>query len=124
MSREVCLLAGEPELAVATHCLQRPIVAYKQARIPALSLSSSVIIMSQSMQCLYHKTMTAVLARRQVALDDHTACCLQVRTSLLGERTLQRVSVYGAEDYPENSPVCVLFSGAHYDTLLQVPVAK
>ena len=47
---------------------------------------------------------------------------MQVHSSLLGKR-LERVSVYGAEEYPGVLPVCVLFSGAHYDTLLQVPAA-
>ena len=51
-------------------------------------------------------------------------CCLQVRRTLLGEKTLEKVSVYGAEEYPGKTPVCVLFSGAHYDTLLQVPAAN
>ena len=46
----------------------------------------------------------------------------QVHSSLFGKH-LEKVSVYGAEEYPGVSPVCVLFSGAHYDTLLQVPAA-
>jgi hypothetical protein len=32
-----------------------------------------------------------------------------------------KVSEYGAEEYPGMAPVCVLFNGAHYDLLLQVP---
>ena len=50
--------------------------------------------------------------------------CLQVRATLLGGQTLEKVAVYGAEEYPGESPVCVLFSGAHYDTLLQVPAPR
>ncbi len=50
--------------------------------------------------------------------------CLQVRTTLLGGQTLEKVAVYGAEEYPGKSPVCMLFSGAHYDTLLQVPAPR
>ena len=46
----------------------------------------------------------------------------QVHSSLFG-KSLEKVSVYGAEEYPGVSPICVLFSGAHYDTLLQVPAA-
>lgn len=45
---------------------------------------------------------------------------LQVQSSLFG-KSLEKVSVYGAEEYPGASPVCVLFSGSHYDTLVQVP---
>ncbi|BDA45848.1 probable OVARIAN TUMOR DOMAIN-containing deubiquitinating enzyme 4 [Coccomyxa sp. Obi] len=63
---------GEPELAVAIHCIQRPIVVYKE-----------------------------------------------VKSGLLG-KDLEKVSEYGAEQYPGVSPVCLLFSGFHYDLLMQV----
>ena len=51
-----------------------------------------------------------------------TIVCMQVRSNLFG-KSLEKVSVYGADEYPGVSPVCVLFSGAHYDTLVQMPVA-
>ncbi|CAL8470555.1 g10097 [Coccomyxa elongata] len=63
---------GEPELAVAIHCIQRPIIVYKE-----------------------------------------------VKSGLLG-KDLEKVSEYGADQYPRVSPVCLLFSGFHYDLLMQV----
>ena len=41
MSRELCSFAGEPELAIAFHCLQRPIVVYRQVRCSLPSAVSS-----------------------------------------------------------------------------------
>lgn len=35
-------------------------------------------------------------------------------------KDLQKVSEYGAEEFPGVAPVCVLFSGAHYDLLVQL----
>ena len=54
--------------------------------------------------------------------DPQHSANTQVHSSLFG-KSLEKVSVYGADEYPGVSPVCVLFSGAHYDTLLQVPAA-
>lgn len=121
--------AGEPELAVAIHCLQRPIVVYRQVRCLASAKSSASLrglhctaaaavwqVRNTKSQC-GHKSLSIHTGS---ALGVQLSCCLQVRTTLLGEKTLEKVSVYGAEDYPGKCPVCVLFSGAHYDTLLQV----
>lgn len=44
---------------------------------------------------------------------------VQVKSGLLG-KDLEKVSEYGAEQYPGVSPVCLLFSGFHYDLLMQV----
>ncbi|EIE22932.1 hypothetical protein COCSUDRAFT_83704 [Coccomyxa subellipsoidea C-169] len=59
---------GEPELAVAIHCIRRPII---------------------------------------------------VKSGIFG-KDLEKVSEYGAQEYPGVSPVCLLFSGCHYDLLMQV----
>jgi hypothetical protein len=39
LSNRLHVLAGEPELAIAIHCLQRPIVVYKQASAESLHAS-------------------------------------------------------------------------------------
>ncbi len=44
---------------------------------------------------------------------------VQVKSGLMG-KDLEKVSEYGAEQYPGVSPVCLLFSGFHYDLLMQV----
>ena len=123
LSRQLCFCAGEPELAVAIHCLQRPIVVYRQVRY-----SSPVTLSSKSqvanLHCQKYHVVIDVYAKFNWALGVQHGCCLQVRRTLLGEMTLEKVSVYGAEEYPGKTPVCVLFSGAHYDTLLQVPAAR
>jgi hypothetical protein len=41
-----------------------------------------------------------------------------VQSGLFG-KDLERVSVYGAETYPNVAPVCLLYSGCHYDLLIQ-----
>ncbi len=44
---------------------------------------------------------------------------LQVKSGIFG-KDLEKVSEYGAQEYPGVSPVCLLFSGCHYDLLMQV----
>ena len=44
---------------------------------------------------------------------------MQVRSGLF-MKDLLKISEYGAEDFPGVAPICVLFSGAHYDLLVQV----
>ena len=43
----------------------------------------------------------------------------QVKSGIFG-KDLEKVSEYGAQEYPGVSPVCLLFSGCHYDLLMQV----
>lgn len=52
--------------------------------------------------------------RRPVCVYEATA-----RGPLGGVAALRKVSAYGVDRFPDTPPVCVLFSGAHYDLLLQ-----
>ena len=52
--------------------------------------------------------------KRAVCVYEATA-----RGPLGGVAALRKVSAYGADAHPGVPPVCVLFSGAHYDLLLQ-----
>ena len=54
-------------------------------------------------------------------VDVHIICCCwtgQVKSGMFG-KDLEKVSEYGAQEYPGVSPVCLLFSGCHYDLLMQ-----
>jgi hypothetical protein len=42
---------------------------------------------------------------------------MQVRSGLFGSE-LQKVSEYGADEYKGVAPVCLLYSGNHYDLLV------
>jgi OTU domain-containing protein 6 len=55
--------------------------------------------------------------RRPVCVYEATA-----RGPLGGPASLRKVSAYGVQAYPATPPVCLLFSGAHYDLLLQKDV--
>jgi hypothetical protein len=61
---------------------------------------------------------TQVLVKVHVSLE-LLALVLQVKSGIFG-KDLEKVSEYGAQEYPGVSPVCLLFSGCHYDLLKQV----
>lgn len=44
---------------------------------------------------------------------------MQVRFGLF-MKDLLKVSEYGTEEFPGVAPICVLYSGAHYDMLMQL----
>lgn len=91
---------------VAVQSVQPALVAQ-----PVLSMSAPIAT-----------TLREIKRERCDTIYKSTIACMQVRSSLFG-KSLEKVSVYGADQYPGVSPVCVLFSGAHYDTLVQIAMA-
>ena len=110
---------GEPELAVCTHVLRRPITVYSQACVGGRgggggggggggTCSGSVRLFRLPAHLLTPHTLS----------PHHPCTCVQQSPREGGGLAL--VSQYGGDEYPSRLDIPLLFHGAgHYDLLLR-----